>query len=160
MTKSLFLSNILLATVWLFATGKLTEENFVFGFLISFGILWVITYHRKDSNKYFTVLPRLIVFILFVFWKIILANLQTVKESLYSKSRLSPAIIKFPLDAESDLEITFLANLICLTPGTMVLDVSDDKKVMYIHVIHCNDKAAFIQGIKGDFEKTLIDLMR
>ena len=160
MTKSLFLSNILLATVWLFATGKLTEENFVFGFLISYGILWMITFNRRGDNKYFTLLPKLAVFILFVLWKIIMANLQTVKESLYSRSKLSPAIIKLPLEAESDLEITFLANLICLTPGTMVLDVSDDKKVMYVHVIHCDSKEAFISEIKGDFEKKLIELMR
>ncbi|MFC0261088.1 Na+/H+ antiporter subunit E [Fontibacter flavus] len=159
MTKSLFLSNILLAVVWLFATGTLTEENFVFGFLISFGILWIITVNRKD-NKYFTILPNVVLFLFYILWKIVLANLQTVKESLYSKSKLSPAIIKFPLEAESNLEITFLANLICLTPGTMVLDVSDDKKVMYVHVIHCEDNKSFIQGVKKDFEKRLLELMR
>lgn len=159
MTKSLFLSNILLAVVWLFATGTLTEENFVFGFLISFGILWIITVNRKD-NKYFTILPNVVLFLFYILWKIVLANLRTVKESLYSKSKLSPAIIKFPLEAESNLEITFLANLICLTPETMVLDVSDDKKVMYVHVIHCEDKKSFIQGVKKDFEKRLLELMR
>lgn len=159
MTKSLLLSNILLALVWIFATGTLTQENFFFGFIISFGILWLITLNRSES-KYFTVVPKTIWFILVILGKIVVANLQTVKESLYSKSKLNPAIIKVPLEAKSDLEITFLANLICLTPGTMVLDVSTDKKAMFVHTLHCDDKTEFIQEIKIKLEHRLLELMR
>ncbi|EOZ98465.1 Na(+) H(+) antiporter subunit E [Indibacter alkaliphilus LW1] len=159
MIKSLFLSNILLALVWVFATGTLTQENFLFGFLIAFGILWLITINRTEI-KYFSFVPKILWFFLFVLSKIIAANLQTVKESLYKKDDLSPAIIKVPLAAKSDLEITFLANLICLTPGTMVLDVSDDKKAMYVHSLHCEDRDTFIKEIKTEFEQRLLDLMR
>lgn len=159
MTKSLLLSNLLLALVWVFATGTLTQENFLFGFIISFGILWLISVNRVE-NKYFTIVPKMLWFFLIILGKIVVANLQTVKESLYSKKRLNPAIIKVPLEAKSDLEITFLANLICLTPGTMVLDVSTDKKAMFVHTLHCEDKEEFIQQIKIKLEHRLLELMR
>jgi multicomponent Na+:H+ antiporter subunit E len=37
-------------------------------------------------------------------------------------------VIALPLDAKTDLEITILASLISLTPGTLSLDVSEDKR--------------------------------
>ena len=159
MTKSLLLSNLLLAIIWVLATGTLTEENFIFGFLISFMILYLITIN-KEERKYFTMLPKLISFIIFMLWEIIKANFQAVRDSLYSKSKLSPAIVKYTLEAESDVEITILANLVSLTPGTLIMDVSDDKKVMYIHVLHLDNKEVFIEEVRNKFEKRLLELMR
>lgn len=159
MTKSLFLSNLILAIIWVMATGTLTEENFLFGFIISFVILWIITY-KEDERKYFTVIPKLIGFLGFILWEITKANFQSVRESFYPKSKLEPAIVKVPLEAKTDIEITFLANIISLTPGTLIMDVSNDNKVIYIHVMHLLDKEDFIKEIKEKFEKPLLELMR
>jgi multicomponent Na+:H+ antiporter subunit E len=46
-----------------------------------------------------------------------------------------------------------LANMITLTPGTMSLDVSDDRKVLYVHGMHVYELEAFRDGIKEGFEK-------
>lgn len=40
-----------------------------------------------------------------------------------------PDIIYVPLDAKSDIEITLLANMVSLTPGTLSLDVTPDKNI-------------------------------
>jgi multicomponent Na+:H+ antiporter subunit E len=159
MTKSLFLTNLILAIIWVMATGTLTEENFIFGFFISFVILWIITF-KKEERKYFNVIPKLIGFSIFLVWEIIIANFQSMKELFLPKSKLEPAIVKFPLDAKSDLEISFLANIVSITPGTLIMDVSDDKKVIYIHVMNMTDKEEFIKEIKHKFEKPLLELMR
>jgi multicomponent Na+:H+ antiporter subunit E len=157
MNKSLLLNNFLLALIWVIATGVATAENFIFGFLIGFGILWVTT-TKKSKRKYFTLLPKLTYFVLFLIWKIILSNITTVKESLYSKSKLEPAIVRVPLTLKDDFHISTFANLVSLTPGTMVMDISDDKKVMYVHVMHLEDRDKFIQEVKKDFENKLIEL--
>jgi multicomponent Na+:H+ antiporter subunit E len=141
------------------ATGTLTEENFIFGFLISFGILYIITTNSQD-RKYFTILPKLFSFFLFMSWEIIKANLVTVKESLYAKSKLEPAVVKIPLSVESDLEITILAIMVSVTPGTLVMDISDDKKVMYVHVMHVGNKKDFIDEVKNKFEKRLLEILK
>ena len=59
---------------------------------------------------------------------------------------MKPGIVKIPLDLETDVEITLLASLITLTPGTLSLDVSKDKKVLYVHSMYVYDKADFIAG--------------
>lgn len=159
MIKSLLLNNLLLAIIWVMATGTLTEENFIFGFIIGFLILYLITVNKKE-RKYFTMLPKLLSFIFFMLWEIVKANFHALRDSLYSKSKLSPAIVKYYLKAESDVEITLLANIVSLTPGTLVMDVSDDKKVMYIHVLHLENKKDFIDEVRNKFEKRLLELIR
>jgi multicomponent Na+:H+ antiporter subunit E len=159
MTKSMFLNNLVLAIIWVLATGTLTEENFIFGFLISFGILYIINTNSQD-RKYFTILPKLLSFFMFMSWEIVKANLVTVKESLYAKSKLKPAVVKVPLTVESDLEITILAIMVSVTPGTLVMDISDDKKVMYVHVMHVSNKQDFIDEVKNKFEKRLLEILK
>jgi multicomponent Na+:H+ antiporter subunit E len=159
MTKSLFLTNLILAIIWVMATGTLTEENFLFGFFIGFGILWIITF-KKEERKYFSGIPKWFGFGLFILLEIIKANFQALKESFYPKSKLEPGIVKVPLDAKTDIEISILSNIISLTPGTLIMDVSDDKKVIYVHVMHLLNKDKFIDDIKKKFEKPLLELMR
>jgi multicomponent Na+:H+ antiporter subunit E len=66
----------------------------------------------------------------------------------------------FFITPETNLEITLLANLITLTPGTLSLDVSDDRKVLYVHAMYLSDKQAFIDDIKNGFEKRLLEILR
>ena len=76
------------------------------------------------------------------------------------KFYMTPGIVRVPLEAETNLEITLLANLITLTPGTLSLDVSDDRKVLYVHAMYLKDKQAFIDDIKNGFEKRLLEILR
>lgn len=74
------------------------------------------------------------------------------------KSALRPAIIAFPLSVKSDLEITMLANLITLTPGTLSVDVSEDRSVLYVHVLALSTREALIADIAGGFERKIREL--
>jgi multicomponent Na+:H+ antiporter subunit E len=73
---------------------------------------------------------------------------------------MKPGIVKIELAAKTDLEITLLSNLISLTPGTLVVDVSDDRKIMYVHGMYLEDKVKFIESIKLGMEKPLLNIMR
>lgn len=158
MNKSLFLINLVLMLVWVLATGALTEENLLFGFLLGFGILWLI-YVKRTEITYFSLIPRLLSFLSFVIWEIIKANFQTLVQSLYSKEKLKPAFIGIPLEIDGDAEILALSQMINLTPGTLVIDVSDDKKMLYVHVVHCEDKKKFLEGIRY-YEERLMKITR
>ena len=68
------------------------------------------------------------------------------------KSVLRPAIIAFPLSVKSDAEITLLANLITLTPGTLSVDVSEDRSLLYVHTLTLSTREALIADIAGGFE--------
>lgn len=159
MIKTRFLSNLLLSFIWVALTGNFTLLNFLFGFLLSFLIMWVISKNRRE-DVYFSRGPKLIAFIFFFLYELAKANIQVAYDVMTPRFYMKPGIIKIPLTAKSDLEITLLANLITLTPGTLSLDVSDDKKVLYVHAMYVKDKQAFIDDIKNGFEKRLLEILR
>lgn len=154
-----FLMNLLLTLIWMALTGTFGLSNFLFGFILSFLILWIMK-RSNDDKRYFNKIPRLFSFIGYFLFELIKANLQVAYDVITPKYFMKPGIVKIPLDAKTDLEITLLANLITLTPGTLSLDVSDDKKVLYVHSMYIHDKEDFVQSIKSGFEKRLLELMR
>ncbi|MGM0635717.1 MAG: Na+/H+ antiporter subunit E [Bacteroidota bacterium] len=157
--RSKFLTNILLTIIWVFLTGSYEVANFMFGFVVNFMILWIIS--SKDGNtKYFRYVPKIISFFFFFLWEVIKANIQVAYEVVTPQHTMKPGIVSVPLDAKTDIEITLLANLITLTPGTLSLDVSDDKEVLYIHTMYVTDKQAFIDDIKNGFERRLLEILR
>ncbi len=155
-----FLTNILLTIIWVFLTGSFEVVNFVFGFIVTFLILWIISSKDSQTEKYFKLIPKLISFIFFFLWEVIKANIQVAYEVITPQNKMKPGIVALPLDAKTDTEITLLANLITLTPGTLSLDVSEDKKVLYIHAMYVYDKQEFINEIKNGFERKLLGILR
>jgi multicomponent Na+:H+ antiporter subunit E len=154
---SLFLLNILLAVAWGALTGNFTPTSLIFGFILSYLILW-IGFRRGGTSRYFTRVIHAIEFILFFLNALIQANLRMAKTVLSPKLVLRPAVIGVPLDLRSDAAITILMNLITLTPGTLSLDVSSDRKVLFVHAIWVEDEEKFRLNIKEGFEKRVKEL--
>jgi multicomponent Na+:H+ antiporter subunit E len=73
---------------------------------------------------------------------------------------LRPGIIAFPLTVTRDAEITVLANLITLTPGTLSVDVSEDRRILYVHAIDASNKDALIREIARGFETKVKEAFR
>jgi multicomponent Na+:H+ antiporter subunit E len=145
--------------MWVFLTGSYEVSSFSFGFLIGFIIMWVIG-SQTGSNKYIKIIPRIIGFIFYFLYEVIVANLQVAYEVMTPNLYVKPGIIKIPLDVETNAEISILANLITLTPGTLSIDVSDDKKVLYVHSMYVTDKDKFIHEIKNGFERRILLITR
>ena len=73
--------------------------------------------------------------------------------------QMKPGILAIPLDVTRDSEILLLAMLINLTPGSVALDVSDDRKVMYVHVMYIDSPDAARSEIKDGFERRVRQLL-
>lgn len=154
-----FLWNVVLAVIWVALTGSFQVVNFVFGFALSFLIMWVIA-GRQEDKRYFTLTGKLIAFAGYFLKELLKANLQVAYDVVTPKFYMRPGIVAVPLDIRSDLGITLLANIISLTPGTLSLDVSDDRRVLYIHAMYIRDQASFVRSIKDGFEKRLLDILQ
>ncbi|MEJ2110930.1 MAG: Na+/H+ antiporter subunit E [Acidobacteriota bacterium] len=155
----LFYWNIILALTWSLAGGDLSPSRLAIGFLLGYLVLWIAR-PAFDESAYFRRIPKTIGFILFFIRQLILANLQVAYEVLTPRYRMRPGIVAVPLDAKTDLEITLLANLITLTPGTLSLDVSEDRNTLYVHAMFMEDAEAFRNNIKNGFERRLLEVMR
>ena len=79
---------------------------------------------------------------------------------LQPKMAMKPGIFAFPLTVDRDFEIALLANLITLTPGTLSVDVSEDRKYLYVHAIDCSDIAVGKEDIANGFERKIMEAFR
>ena len=97
----------------------------------------------------------------FLFIKeLILSNISVLRLVLRPKLDIQPRIFALPTDLEQDWEITLLSSLITLTPGTIVVHVSDDQNILYVHAIDADDVADAIDSIKNTFEKAIKEVSR
>ena len=154
-----FLLNTLLALAWIALTGTFNPTNFAIGFAVGFVLLWLTQRAMLPSN-YFRKVPQVIGFVLFFLWELIIANGRMLLIVFSPRPAIRPAVVAIPLDARSDAEITLLANLITLTPGSLYLDVSQNRCVMYVHTMHVDDLDAFRRSIKDGFERRVMEVLR
>ena len=101
---------------------------------------------------------NLFIFILFYIKEMVKANLILAKDILSPKMKISPAIVKINIDAKSDNSILTLFNLITMTPGSMCMDISDDKKSIYVHGMYVKDRDSFELEIKEGIEKKVMEV--
>jgi multicomponent Na+:H+ antiporter subunit E len=154
-----FLMNLLLSFIWVALTGSLYYSNFLFGYLMGFFILWIMNRQEAD-RRYFNRVPKTIGFIFYFLYEMIAANVQVAYDVITPKYFFKPGIIRYPLEATTDIEINLLSTMISMTPGTLILDISEDKKSLFIHVMYLRDRDRFIQQIKNGFEHKLLEILR
>lgn len=90
--------------------------------------------------------------------ELIKANVAMVKIVLQRQLRHQPGIVAFETRLTSQVEITLLAALISLTPGTVSMDFSADGQTIYIHAIDVPNKAALIKDIQQSFERAIMEV--
>ena len=98
-------------------------------------------------------------FFFFFLRELVVSNLRVAYDVLTPTDYMRPGVIAVPLDAHTDGEITLLANLISLTPGSLSLDVSTDRRVLYVHMMYLDDPEQAREQIKY-FESRLLELLR
>jgi multicomponent Na+:H+ antiporter subunit E len=151
--------NIALMLIWVALTGSFTGPNLLLGFVLGYLILGLALRDKPEFAKYVGKVPKFIGFIGYFFWELLMSNLKVAYDVLTPTHHMCPGVIAVPLDAETDGEITIVANLISLTPGTLSLDVSTDRKVLYIHVMYLVDRDAVLRSIKS-LEARTLDVLR
>lgn len=154
-----FFWHLFLAAVWGFSMGDLTILNLTFGFLLGYAVLW-LGRRVLNSAEYCIYLLKLVEFVFYFLWELLLANIRVAYDVLTPTHHMRPGIIALPLDAQEDREITLLANLITLTPGTLSLDVSPDRKFLYVHSMYIDDPEQEKKRLKQGFERRLLELFR
>lgn len=151
----------LLALGWAAATGSFSLLNLAFGAALGGACLYLVRNHVGGP----TFGPRMrriatlsLLFVSELFISAFRVALLVIRPDL--KRRIHPGIVAFPLATDREVEITLLANLITLTPGTLSVDVSADRRFLYVHAIDVADKEALIREIREGFEKKVMEACR
>lgn len=145
--------------VWLAVSGSFTIPNLLLGIAASALSLLLIRGHIQPDGRRFRPLKALSLLVLF-FKELALSAWKVAVLVASPKMNLKPGIFAFPLTVDRDFEITLLANLITLTPGTLSVDVSQDRKLLYVHAIDCSDPAGTRRDIANGFERKILEAFR
>lgn len=153
------LLNFLIALTWMFLQNNYSVNTFIIGYLL--GLLIIFGIRRFFVRRFYLLNIIAIIKLLFIFIKeLILANIEVLKLILAPKLTMQPGIFALETDLKKDWEITMLANLITLTPGTLVVDVSSDGRVLFIHAVDIDDIEKARQDIKNSFEEAIKEVSR
>lgn len=153
------LLNVFLAFIWMFLSINFTGQGFIIGFLL--GLLMLYIMRNIFSSRFYLIRVWAIIKLTALFFKELwVANIDVVKLVLAPKENMQPAFFEYPTILEKDWEITLLSSLITLTPGTIVVHVSDDSRTLYIHAINIDEVEDTIASIKDSFEKAILEVSR
>jgi len=156
---NMFLTNLILALIWTAVTGSFSLANFVLGFALAAFVLYLIP-SESDSKHYFTRIMRIFLLACLFIKELINSAVEVATTVLSPKMDLKPGFIAYELKVDRDLEITLLANLITLTPGTLSVDVSEDRKFLFIHALDCSDPDGIRNDIANGFERRILEAFR
>lgn len=156
---SFFLANILLALAWAVVTSSFSFPNFLLGFVIAAFSLFLIR-EQIGTEGYFSRVRKIMSLVFLFLYELTLSAWRMVIIVTKPNIDVKPGIFAFPLTCDRDFEITTLANLITLTPGTLSVDVSDDRKTLYVHAIDVPDADAMRKDIAEGFERKIMEAFR
>lgn len=143
MRKSQIILFLLALLVWMLLSWPPDYQHFIVGILVSCfvsfmtGDMFVKRPHIfKHVSRYLWFLYYIPLFI----WECLKANVDVAYRVGHPDLPINPGIVKVKTTLKSDTGLTFLANSITLTPGTMSVDIDSENGFLYIHWIDVKDK--------------------
>lgn len=153
-------THILLTLVWAGLLGEISMATLVSGSVLSYGILAFLSRGTKAYAAYFGKIPKVLAFAAYYLKELVRSNLIIAYDILTPTDYMKPGVVAVPIQANTDLEITLLANLITMTPGTLTLDLSPDRKTLYVHAMYIDDPEAVRDDIIQNLEKRVLEILR
>ena len=89
---------------------------------------------------------------------IVTANWRVARQVIGPLHRLSPAFVEVPLDLRDPCVCTVLASVVSLTPGTVSIDVDQQRWILLVHALDAPDPPALVREIKERYETPLKEM--
>ena len=157
-----FLINILVGVIWMFFSANYNSEYFAVGFFWDMvkQSIFRNTFAKNFLGKqlYYVYLYKWLKLIVMFLIELLKADINVLKMMLKKDLDVNPVIFEYPLTVKKNWQITLLANMITLTPGTLTVNVGHDNKQLFIHCLDTNDIEGEIEGIKNSFEKAILEV--
>jgi len=149
----MLLGSILMALAWAALQGQITLFNLVVGFALGYAVLALLEKGGVLSSAFQTKAARALSLVAFFTRELIVANVRVAFDVLKPRLVITPAVVAIPLDITTDAEILLLSALINITPGSVTIDLSEDRRTLFVHVMHMTTPEASRLEIKSGFEQ-------
>jgi multicomponent Na+:H+ antiporter subunit E len=148
----MLLGSILLAVAWAALHGEVTLMNLLVGYAVGYAILALLARGGVMPSTLVSRTRRALGLAAFFAWELLLANFRVAADVLRG-DQIEPAVVAIPLDVTSDGEILLLSMLINITPGSVTIDLADNRRTLYVHVMHMKSADETRREIKTGFER-------
>ena len=145
--------SLLLALAWAALQGEITLANLLVGYGVGYVILALLAKGGVTPATLVGRTTHAAGLAVFFGWELLLANVRVAADVLRPSTAIRPAVVAIPLDVTTDGEILLLSMLINLTPGSVTIDLSHDRRTLYVHVMHMDSPEASRREIKDGFER-------
>lgn len=153
-----FLINIFFGFLWMAMSNEYNSEYFAVGFFWGLVIILLFRKILPGKNLYLVYIYRWIKLLLIFIVELIKADIAVFKLMFKPNLDVNPAIFEYPLEVKKNWQITMLANMITLTPGTITVNVGYDNSKLFIHRLDTENIEEEILTIKNSFEKALLEV--
>ncbi|HXH08299.1 MAG TPA: Na+/H+ antiporter subunit E [Alphaproteobacteria bacterium] len=153
----LFLLNHILALIWAALQGELNTTNLVTGFVIG-GLTIYLFRAMFFQPLYFRKIAVGMKLLLVFLYELIMSNLAVLRVVLSPRIEVHSGVIAVPTELTDEVALTVLANMITLTPGTLTLDISPDRRYLFVHTLNLEHPEAVKRDIQVSFERYLREL--
>lgn len=152
-----FAANLILAAIWAVFFGGFTWLTMLSGLAVGYGILWLLQPLTGTQSSYFKRVWAWIRLVVMFHVELIVSSGHVLWDIITPRHRARPAFIDMPLDVRSDTGILLVTNLISLTPGTLSVDVSEDRSTLMLHAMFADDPDEVRRQLKSGMERWVID---
>lgn len=143
----------------MFMNADFTVGSFVTGYII--GLVAVYMLRNFLPGRFYLKRLYWMVRLFFIFIiELVKANVDVVRIVMAPKIDIQPGFYAYPNDLEEEWEVALLSTLITLTPGTVVVAISEDYSIIYIHGLDMDDADAEIANIKTSFENVIKEVAK
>ena len=150
-------ANIFFAVAWMILFNTFTWLAVLSGLAVGYFVLLLIQPLAGVKSTYFKRVWYWIKLLVMFNYELIVSSIEVLWDIFTPTHRSNPAIVNMPLDVKSDAGILLVTNLISLTPGTLSIDVSEDRKTLKLHVMFADDPEAVCRSLKQGMERWVID---
>jgi multicomponent Na+:H+ antiporter subunit E len=150
---NMFALNLILAVAWASLMADFSVLSLLSGFVLGYGALWFVQPLMGGRSTYYGRVWKSFRLVFFFLWELIISSFRVAWEVITPGDTSRAQIVEMPLDVESDIEILLVTNLISLTPGTLSLDVTPDRKTLIIHAMFVDDPDALVRDLKNGMER-------
>lgn len=156
-----FILNLFIAALWFLLKDEPEAQfsTFVSGFLVGTVILYAM--HRFFGTQFYLrrVMKVLKLILLFI-QELILSSVSVLKQILTPNLNITPGIFTYETKLRGDWEITTLALLLTLTPGSVVMEVSEEGDMFYIHAMDVEQTKDEVLRSIGKFERAILEVTK
>ena len=153
-------ANLVIALMWAFLFTPFAFENFVFGYMLGAVVVyfWQKLWQKQPPDRFYLHKVWDVLFLCYMFLREIIKSCWIVFRLVFTPGlKMRSGLIAYETKLKTPLGIILLSNMITITPGSFVIEVSPDNKVLLIHVFDIVDEGAesFKRDVREYFEANI-----